>query len=863
EACPRRWGHIREGVFMKSVLRILAVVVVLALAAVVLLAVSLPPSVFLPPDLGRDKPVVVQAAGLGKAVDVLYDRHAMPHLFGETDTDLAYALGFVHARDRLFQLDVIRHAALGRLTELFGKDLLDVDKRMRILTHNIEAQLAGLSKKDRDVVGAYAAGVNAGAEHAGRPMELRLLGVDFEPFLPLHSIAIARLQAWDLALDHSDELFRARIRDAIGADDPRMASFLTPTPSGGVPIVDKEAHSGSALASLDEVRALANDAADASSDPAPAPEPAKEGAEHGSLMPQGVFQSALAASVRPFVESLAEGGQGASNSWVVGGAHTESGAPMLSNDPHLKHRFPSVFYLAHLEHPEFTVAGVTFPGIPAVLIGVTRHFAWGMTTSFVDAQDLVELDLTEDGSGYRVDGAVDPFEVREQTFRMGKGDGAESVAEPLRVSRYGPVLMSGFASKHPRFDRFALKWVAFESGAVNNRLISGFWSFYRAKSIEEVHQQVAKMSFAGQNMALAFTDGTIAYRLASAIPIRASDELTHLPRDGRSSKSDWLGYLSADYKPQLANPEAGYIVSSNQRVVDDDWPAMKFAGGTGAMYYRAKRIDERIQEQLGRKKFSPSDFLSIQLDATSVEARRLAPMLGERCPDALDGVDSALLETFCTEVRGFDGEYDLDTTGALPFTRLMQGLRTEVLAPVLGEEAALNLRDKGVLVAAVEAALEEEFAGRSSPLFADGGFDVFLSRALRRAIDDVVEEAGLRAQDWRWGVHHTLVPTHPLEKVPVVGSVFAREPRPVTGYGETVRAEDNVPATHGSALRFVAELTDPPRARMVIDAGNSGHPGSPHYDDQREAWEKGEPFDVVTERAKIEAQASGRLRLTP
>lgn len=848
---------------MKMLPRALIALTAVVAIAVVAVALYFRPEAYLPPELPRRVPLVVEASGtLGprSAVDVLYDEHGMAHLFGDDERDLAYALGFVHARDRIFQLDVLRHAATGRLTEIFGEALLPSDQRLRMLTYRLEEQEAALGPRDTELLEAYSAGINDGAAHAGRSLEMEILGLDFEPWKPAHSLALARLQSWDLAFDSSSELFRSRVQQAIGADDPRMAALMVGIPSGGVPIVAKDAHSGKRFASLEDMRRTLG--GQLSEEASPAPEAEKEAVEHGSFWPREPLRRALAEAFRPYLEGLAEGGQGASNSWVVSGAHTESGAPMLSNDPHLKHRLPSVFYLAHLEHPDFTAAGITFPGIPAVLIGHTRHFAWGMTTSFVDAQDLIRLDVTDDGTGYRVDGEVERFETVRQVYALGKGSDAPTVEETWKVSRFGPVLSDGYAGRHPHYDRFALKWVGYEIG-LSDELITAFWDFYRARDIEAVHRQVARMSIAGQNMALAFTDGTIAYRLASAIPIRGSDEDTHLPRDGSSSKADWIGFLAADYKPQLTNPAAGYIVSSNQRVVDDDWEAMKFVGAFGAMYHRAKRIDERIQEQLGKKPFDPDDFLAIQLDHTSVEARKLAPILAEACPAKIAGRSAALVEAFCRELNEFDGVYRLESTGALPYTLLLEALRVEVMVPILGEAIASETFDQHGLRAAVEVALLEEAAGRPSALFAEGGLNAFVNRATDRALDQLLERASPKPSSWRWGDHHTLAPSHPMESVPVVGSLFRVEPRPVTGYGETIRSEDGLPVNHGSALRFVVELTDPPRSRMVIDAGNSGYSASPHYDDHRRAWEEAEPYPIELDREVLEATAEGRLQLVP
>ncbi|MEO1171212.1 MAG: penicillin acylase family protein, partial [Myxococcota bacterium] len=425
---------------MSKILKIVGALVAVLLVGVVVVAVSLPPSVFLPPDLPTKGPLELRAtstSGPAAAVDIVYDERGIPHVFGESDQDLAYGLGFVQARDRLYQLDVLRHAATGRLTELFGEDLIDSDKVLRMLTYDLEGQLEAMAPRDTEMLDRFTQGVNDGAAHAGRSLEMRILGTVFEPFKPSEVLAIVRLQSWGLAFDSYHELFRDRLREKLSADDPRFAAIMGTIPSGGVPIVQEQAHSGAKVASIEALRMRLNGQGDTlDGDPTPAPEESSEGVEHGALFEP--LRRAFAQRVRPMLEDITAGSVGASNSWVVSGEHTKSGAPLLSNDPHLRHSLPSVFYMVHLEHPDFRVAGVTFPGIPAVLIGHTSDLAWGFTTSYVDAQDLVRLDVTEDGEGYRIDGKVERFTEQEQVFRMGQGAGAEEVKETSPRRRESP-----------------------------------------------------------------------------------------------------------------------------------------------------------------------------------------------------------------------------------------------------------------------------------------------------------------------------------------------------------------------------------------------------------------------------------------
>lgn len=875
---------------------------VLVVVAGALVVLSPPLKWFAPPGPETSGVLLIKprsTQGPEEPVDVLVDAAGIPHIFAKSTNDAVYALGTLHGRERTFQLIVLKHAAYGRLAELFGDEsLLEVDSRLRVVGFGLDAQFDALEPRDKELCAKYVAGLNTGALDAGESSEMAILQVRWESFEARDVLALARLQQWELAMDYSDELFRASLRHALGSEDPRFAAVMAPVPSGGVPIVARESHSGRHIDSVGAIVASASEEGEAdaesgvSQDPAPSPENSPgddnesleepsgsddvEPNERGQLIEpkapaeaqveryaalQGVGNG-LAADLRPWFDELSWGGSGASNSWVVSGDRTASGAPVLCNDPHLSHRAPSVFYLAHIETPEFSVVGATFPGLPAVLIGQTRHLSWGMTTSFVDAQDLFRLQLNPEGTAYLLDGVMVPFEVAEEVYRVGKGGEAKAVRELRRGSVFGPVLTEGFADRSPEGETYALRWSAFDA-ELNDRMISSFFDLYRADSLTDVDEAVRGIRSAGQNMVLALRDGTIAYRLATVIPVRGGSRQTHLPRDGTSEDNNWLGYLATTHAPQLENPESGYIVAANQRVVDDDWETMVFAGGIAAGPHRAQRIHERLEELLSSGKASADELLAIQQDVLSVEARKLASILGRFCP-------VANARTFCRSVANFDGIYNTESLGALPYTLLLEALRAEVLVPILGLETAEANFDQRVLRAAVERALIAADAGAAPALFEDpttaesDGAQVFVARALSRALEVLGSMADpADPASWRWGIHHTLAPQHPLQSAPApVGAWFDIAAREQSGYGETVRAEDGLPVRLGAALRMVSVMETPPKVRMILDSGNGGYPGTPHYLDMRERWEQGMLIDVELEREALEKAGARRIQLS-
>lgn len=838
----------------------LVVAAVVALAVSAVLVVLYPPlALFHPRALDPERPLrVTGSAPLAAEVEIIYDEHGVPHVFGDSEGDLAYGLGFVHARDRLFQIELLRHAASGRLAELFGEALLPADRRLRLVSYGVAEQLAAMGARDRALLAAYAAGVNAGAREVGASLEMRLLGVVFAPFTELDALAVARLQAWELALDYAEELARSRIAARLDAADPRRVALMQPQSSGGVPIVRLEEHGGALPV---------NDPAPAppTRKPSTIPEPpdADEGAvEHGSRTPE------LPVQARRLLAWLGMEHTGASNSWAVHGGHTKSGHAILCNDPHLRHGAPGVFYLVHLEHPDFTLVGATMPGLPAVLIGHTRRMAWGLTASYADAQDLYRVALAPgDGSSYMVDGVPVAFRRWQETYRVGRGERASSFTEEWRSTLFGPVLPPAYAERQEPGQLLALMWSGFVAGDLNRHVISGFWDLARVDSPDELDAVVEHLSFTGQNMVFAFVDGSIAYRLAAALPVRPTAEGTHLPRSGRAANAMWRGFVPMVQKPSLTNPKRGYIVTANQRVTEDGTPWVSTLGGNSAQAHRARRITERLDELLARGKPNAEELLAIQQDVVSVEARDLAPALAPHCPATIGGHPAELAEAFCAAVARFDGAYTVDSMGALAFSELLAALRVEVLIAAIGEPLAHDHAQRQFVRDAVERAVLAEATGERSPLFDDPrtaeheGLAPFVARAARRALDHLVASFGAEAQSWRWGAVHRLSFASPLAKAPLIGRWFASPAFEEAGHGSTPRAESGVPVATGSALRMVAEMSDPPRVRMVIDTGNSGHVGHEHALDQYPRWRDGEPLHIPMARAEVERVASGRIIL--
>ncbi len=822
-------------------------------------------SFFAPARADGDGGLVHEArvsAGPARQVEVLLDEHGVPHIYAAHDEDLAYGLGFMHARDRLFQVLVLKHAASGRLGEIFGKGLVEEDRRLRLLSYRLDDEEAALPPQARALAEAYVAGLNEGAAHAGRSLEMQLLGLNASPFEVRDVLAIARLQNWELSLDLRAELARARVVARLPQGDPRRKALLQDVPSADVPIVRKEVVTppASFVPRSFEAAPLPDRVGPAS----PAEEPAAKASVPAAGGPPAPPRAPLESSLMELFSSLPL--PGGSNAWAVHGSRTASGRPILVNDPHLAHRAPGVFYLAHLEGSDgLSVTGVTLPGIPAVVIGHSDQVAWAMTTSFADTQDLVRLKVSPEHKGrYLVEGRELPFGTHVERFLAG---GDTLLSESWATTMFGPVLPPGYETEMEPGETYALLWSGFDPEATQNQLLA-FWQLARARDLDEASRALGNMA-ASQSALLATRDGHIAYRLTGKIPVRRSSEPSSLPRDGSTTAAGWSGYLAAEEHPASTDPASGYLVAANQRITADDHRAARSVGGYAATPHRALRIDERVRALLAAGKADADSLLAIQQDIVSVEARALAGPLGAACPERISNHPQALARAFCDAVRHFDGSYSVDSKGALPFTVLLATVQEEILAAHLGPDVARQLLHQPFVVMAIERALLEDGSETPSALLDDQGtpqregLGGFVKDAAERALTRVIEYAGADPEGWVWGKVHTLAAAGPLASAPLIGAAFAADPRAQSGWNRAPRAEAGLPVRSGAVLRFVAEMSEPVQARLVTDFGNTGHIGDERYGGLIERWERGELLSLPRARGDVEQHAEGRLLLLP
>ena len=747
----------------------------------------------------------VVVAGLDGPVEILRDEHAIPVIRAASERDAWLALGFVHGRDRLWQLELTRRIGQGRLAELVGARALPLDRFMRTLglARVAEEGLTAYRPEERALLEAYASGVNAAIATA-RPLppEFQLLWHTPEPWRPEDSLLVHRLMAFELAGAWRRELLRARLARKLS---PADLDLLLPSDGPG----DRPSFSE---AELPDERLLAD------------------------------LETVLPALPDGF----------GSNVFVLAGSRTTSGAPILASDPHLPLRAPGTWYLAALRAPGLEVTGGTIPGLPAVVIGRTAGVAWGLTTTGADTEDLVRIRSDPaDPARYLVPGGSEPFVSREETIRVRFGE-PERLA--VRTTRFGPVISDLLAAGAGEpGELVALQWTGLDP---TDRTLAAGFALARAVDAEALLAALADFGSPVQNVAFADRTGRIGLAVAGRVPIRRGHD-GRLPVPGWDGSGDWLGRIPADALPRHLDPPSGLVVNANDRVLGAPNAHPLTAEWDGPA--RARRLHELLDARTG---VDTELARAIQQDLVSAVARELLPVLVPLARDGLAERDAdPTLRDALEALAAFDGTMAAERAEPLVLAAWLAALgprlRADELGPLLAE---IGTRRPEVL----RAVLVERPAwcgGRAGCARAVAG-------ALEAAVAALEARLGSDRRSWRWGEQHRAVMPHrPFGELPFVGRLLSPAP-PIGGDATTLavaafRAEGPggpFPAHHAAGLRLVADLAEP-GVRAITATGQVGHPLARHYADLTRIWAGG--GDVRLEPERTERAPARRQRLVP
>jgi len=745
-------------------------------------------------------------------VEIIRDRNAIPHIRAQSSDDAYYALGFVHAQDRLFQMDFMRRLGAGRLSEVVGPPTIGVDRMMRTLGvyRLAEASLAELSEEARRAFAAYADGVNAylKTHPGGWPPEFQALRYRPEPWRQADSLVWGRLMAMRLSSNWRTEALRARLSRLL---PPERMDELWPGDDGDTPPT---------------ITALAN----------------------------GAMETLFAGLVRVWPAELRP--VSASNSWAVSGAQTASGKPVLANDPHLGFRAPGLWYLARIEAPGLILTGATVAGVPLTILGHNGRVAWGFTTTESDTQDLfVERIDPADSTRYLAPGGSRPFETRKETIRV---RGREPVTITVRETRHGPVISDAV----PRLETAAgpghVVALAAMALRADDRTSEAVFRLNRVRDWKEFKHALRDFHAPQQNITYADTDGNIGFLAPGRVPIRKSGK-GRAPAPGWSGSHDWIGVVPFEALPQAFNPPSGRIVNANHKVVADDYPY--YLGHRGTPSYRARRIHDLLDR--ARDGHTPRNSTDIQTDTVSLMARELVPLMSRLSP--ADARSQAVVRL----IRNWRGEMDKARPEPLIFIAWLRefnrALYADELGPAFGDYWGLRPKFVKRVLTGRESWCDDT---RTS---ATESCDMLLETALTKALSDLAVSHGEDMSAWRWGEAHFAHFRHPMfGRLPMLRR-FADLQTPSDGGAYTVnRAQPWTGDTrrpfvsaHGPGFRAVYDLSDLDATLFMQATGQSGNPLSAHYGDRIVRWRDGEYLTIASNRAAAIDGAIGVLNLTP
>ncbi len=753
----------------------------------------------------------VRVAGLSGPVEIVRDANGVPHIFGGTDLDAVFGLGYVHAQDRMWQMEMNRRIGNGRLSEVLGDATLDIDKYQRTMGYRRVSITAwdAISPEGQATLNAYAAGVNAWIDEGHRlPPEFIVLGFKPEPWTVYDSLVWMKMMQYDLGGDYELELLRAQLTAQLGAE--RAAQILPAYPEEGV-------------------NTLPPDALDAAT-------------IDGLFTVQNQIRRRLGLT----------GTEQGSNNWVIHGSRTETGLPMLANDPHLATSIPAIWYLAELQGDRLHVTGATFPSLPLFPTGHNQSIAWGVTNVNPDVQDLyLERINPANPNQVEVNGAWEDLQVFEEEILV---DGQEQpIHWAARWTRHGPLVSDVSSAVSP----VSLRWTALDP---DDTSFDAFLRINYAQNWEEFSEAMRAYVAPSQNFVYADVEGNIGNFVPGRIPIRrAGDGM--LPTPGWVDDTTWERYIPFEELPQSLNPAQGYVATANNRVVGDEYPYL--IGNDWSEPFRAERIVELIEQySSGDARISRDEMVAIQSDQSSAQVRTLLPFLSglsgtsERQQQAIallqewDGAstqESAAAAIYIAWRIALERALIEDDLSGPTYDEMITRSHPLFVQNLLGDEALGAIWCDNVLTPPLESCEQTALV------------------ALDRALDALGEEMGNNMARWQWGtVHQTQYPHRPFSDVAMLRRFFHRS---IANGGDDdtvnvapVEREELYSQYHVPGYRQIVDLQDLNRSLFMTTTGQSGNLLSGHYDDLIARHQRVEYLPMSFGRDQVQGDL---LRLEP
>ena len=781
----------------------------------------------------------VNLEGLEAPVDIYRDAFGVPHIYAQNEHDLLFAQGYTHAQDRFWQMEFWRHVSAGRISEIAGEATVESDKFIRTMGWNriAEDTLVYYEENEPEVMAvltAYSEGVNAyiAENQANISMNYTVLGIvndtwEIEPWTPLDTIGWSIVMADDLSGNWSGEIRRANQIKALGASTVANLEPFYPYDSRPVIAPTSELFIDAGEASILQ-EAVLDTAVD--------------------------WQNVSTAIIgeKPELGYLGTGDFVGSNNWVISGEHTNTGMPLLANDPHLGIQMPAIWYEMGLHAPGWDVTGFTFAGVPGVIIGHNENIAWGVTNVGPDVQDVyIEKTNPSNPDQYEFEEEWLDMEIIEEIIKV---NGGEDVVLEVRITHHGPIISE---IVDDATDVLSIRWTAQEP----SRLLNSIVGLNKAANHDEFREALRYWDVPAQNFVYADVEGNIAYQMPGLIPIR-KDGNGLVPVPGWTGEYEWDGWLDYEELPALFNPEQGYIVTANHAIIDEAYP--HFIDIYWADGNRGQRIVDMIEAEIGAgNTISAEDIARIQFDSYSLLAEDYVPLL-----DGLSSSD-ADVQAALERLRGWDYQLRRDSVPAALFEIFRMQLGFAVLEDDVGED---NVSRFGGFVLFHQLADDPKAVwwDDQTTEVAESQADILLT-AVTNSVNWFKENQSDDMNDWTWGSIHTATfVSNPLglSGVGLLEGAVNLGPEPVDGGPSTVNANswswgNPAEVTGHVSMRMIVDMSDFDASQTVLPTGQSGHPTSPHYTDMFPLWQNGEYHPMLWSREAVETAVTDHLILEP
>ncbi len=770
-----------------------------------------------------DMPTDKTFAALTKPVRVVYDDRAVPHIFAENTDDAYFVQGYLHATNRLWQMDFITHYAAGRLCEMLGNrplnpknpsfTMANVDKlnRRRGILRSAEENVKDWEndKENWHYVQAYCAGVNAyinTLEYKNYPVEYKILGVKPETWSPLKSALFAKQMAMDLSLGEED-IRTTNAKTLFGGDFDNLFPTWYKEQSPIVPVGTKWNTEGAKWAVQQGTKWTANE-------PKQAPLSTREMLAYN------------------YVEEMQPDPSNGSNNWAVAASKTKNKKPILCGDPHLALKLPSIWYELQISTPEMNTYGVSLPGLPAIIIGFNDHIAWSPTNVGHDVVDWFSIKWNDKGkTEYMLDGAPKKAELRIEEIKI---KGGTSIFDTVRYTSFGPVV---YENDTMPMSNMAFHWVA---NKVPMSLITTFSKLNKAKNYDEYSAAIKDYNVPAQNFSFACKDGDIALKVMGAIPVKKPGQ-GRFVEDGSVSANAWQEYVPKEQNPAYRNPARGFVSSANQHSTDPSYP-----------YYYHSEFFEAYRGRIVNNMLAKSDSFTVE-DMMKMQNSNYGLMAEETLPLMMKNLDSAALnaaeKAILADIHGWDLNYDADKKAPIYFEEWFNNFHDAVWDEVSSQKNASNIAKPRVwrtIQILRDEPTNKYFDNIATANVKETAKEI-LTEAFKKMVVDIPKiTSELAARDpknpkFDWGTYKDTEIAH-VSSIPGFSRSHIYN-------GGNRRSLNALTKTNGPSWRMIVELGDTPRAFVVYPGGQSGNVGSPNYANFLDKWTKGEYYEAVFMRS--------------